>query len=65
MGWNSWLEDLKSCHGGHLEALGTLREERHHHREHLKLLHRREPVKQLPAALLPNLATHDPVFTKA
>merc|ERR1719327_926910 len=40
------------AHGRNLEALGTLREERHHHREHLKLLRRREPVKQLPPALL-------------
>merc|ERR1719321_1911214 len=40
------------AHGRDLEAVGTLREERHHHREHLKLLRRREPVKQLPPALL-------------
>ena len=56
---------LESAQGWHLEAGCTLVEERHHQREHLKLLHRREPVKQLPAALLPNLVKHDPVFTTA
>merc|ERR1719421_1100179 len=51
-GRSSGTRTSTRAHGRNLEAVGTLGEERHHLREHLELLRRREPVKQLPPGVL-------------